>query len=68
MIGTLPNGDLGKHKLKGVQSTPKTYYLLKMLLISKYLVENYPETLDITKQKFANFDVTKDQQYLMTNG
>ena len=67
MIG-LPNGDLGKHKLKGVDKGAENLLSAKdVALISKYLVENYPETLDITKQKFANFDVTKDQQYLMTN-
>ena len=67
MIG-LPNGNLGKHKLKGVDKDAENFLSAKdVALISKYLVENYPETLDITKQKFANFDVTKDQQYLMTN-
>ncbi|OYS85982.1 D-alanyl-D-alanine carboxypeptidase [Limosilactobacillus reuteri] len=67
MIG-LPNGDLGKHKLKGVDKDAENLLSAKdVALISKYLVENYPETLDITKQKFTNFDVTKDQQYLMTN-
>ena len=67
MIG-LPDGDLGKHKLKGVDKDAENLLSAKdVALISKYLVENYPETLDITKQKFANFDVTKDQQYLMTN-
>ena len=67
MIG-LPNGDLGKHKLKGVDKDAENLLSAKdVALISKYLVEKYPETLDITKQKFANFDVTKDQQYLMTN-
>ena len=67
MIG-LPNGDLGKHKLKGVDKDAENFLSAKdVALISKYLVEIYPETLDITKQKFANFDVTKDQQYLMTN-
>lgn len=67
MIG-LPNGDLGEHKLKGVDKDAENLLSAKdVALISKYLVEQYPETLDITKQKFANFDVTKDQQYLMTN-
>lgn len=67
MIG-LPNGDLGEHKLKGVDKDAENLLSAKdVALISKYLVEKYPETLDITKQKFANFDVTKEQQYLMTN-
>ncbi|MBB1078750.1 D-alanyl-D-alanine carboxypeptidase [Limosilactobacillus sp. STM2_1] len=67
MIG-LPNGDLGKHKLKNVDKDAENLLSAKdVALISKYLVEKYPETLEITKQKFANFDVTKDQQYLMTN-
>lgn len=67
MIG-LPNGDLGKHKLKGVDKDAENLLSAKdVALISKYLVEKYPETLGITKQKFANFDITKDQQYLMTN-
>ena len=67
MIG-LPNGDLGRHKLKGVDKDAENLLSAKdVALISKYLVDEYPETLDITKQKFANFDVTKGQQYLMTN-
>lgn len=67
MIG-LPNGDLGKHRLKGVDKDAENLLSAKdVALISKYLVEKYPETLEITKQKFANFDVAKDQQFLMTN-
>ena len=67
MIG-LPNGDLEKHKLKGVDKDAENLLSAKdVALISKYLVEKYPETLEITKQKFANFDVSSEQQYLMTN-
>lgn len=67
MIG-LPNGDLGEHALKNVDKDAENLLSAKdVALISKYLVEKYPETLEITKQKFVNFNVTKDQQYLMTN-
>lgn len=67
MIG-LPNGDLEKNKLKGVDKDAENLLSAKdVALISKYLVEKYPETLEITKQKFANFDVSSEQQYLMTN-
>lgn len=67
MIG-LPNSDLGKHRLKNVDKDAENLLSAKdVALISRYLVQKYPETLKITKKKFANFDVTQGQQYLMTN-
>lgn len=67
MIG-LPNGDLEQHKLKGVDKDAENLLSAKdVALISKYLIEKYPETLQITKQKFANFDINKNEQLKMTN-
>lgn len=67
MIG-LSNDSLGKHRLKGVANDAENKMSAKDLaLISRYVINKYPETLKITKKKFANFDVSADQQYLMTN-
>lgn len=67
MIG-LPNGDLDQHQIKGVDKDAENLLSAKdVALISKYLVEKYPETLEITKQKFANFDVNANEQLKMTN-
>lgn len=67
MIG-LSNDSLGKHRLKGVTNDAENKMSAKDLaLISRYVINKYPETLKITKKKFANFDVSADQQYLMTN-
>lgn len=67
MIG-LSNDSLGKHRLKGVANDVENKMSAKDLaLISRYVINKYPETLKITKKKFANFDVSADQQYLMTN-
>ena len=67
MIG-LSNDSLGKHRLKGVADDAENKMSAKDLaLISRYVINKYPETLKITKKKFANFDVAPGQQYLMTN-
>ena len=67
MIG-LSNDSLGKHRLKGVADDAENEMSAKDLaLISRYVINKYPETLKITKKKFANFDVAPGQQYLMTN-
>lgn len=67
MIG-LPNSSLGKHRLKGVPKDAENAMSAKDLaLISRYVVNKYPETLKITKKKFANFDVSAGQQYRMVN-
>lgn len=67
MIG-LPNGSLGKHRVKGVAKNAENEMSAKDLaLISRYVIRKYPETLAITKKKFANFDVAPGQQYKMTN-
>ena len=67
MIG-LANGDLGKNSLKGVKKTAENQFPAKdMALISKYLIEIYPDSLKITKTKMANFRVSANQEYQMIN-
>ena len=67
MIG-LPNSSLGKHRLKNVDKDAENEMSAKDLaLVSRYVINKYPETLKITKKKFANFDVTAGQQYQMVN-
>ena len=67
MIG-LANGDLGKNSLKGVKKTAENQFSAKdMVLISKYLIETYPDSLKITKTKMANFRVSANQEYQMIN-
>ncbi len=67
MIG-LANGDLGKNRLKGVKKTAENQFSAKdMALISKYLIDTYPDSLKITKTKFANFRVSANQEYNMIN-
>ncbi|MGM9906576.1 D-alanyl-D-alanine carboxypeptidase family protein [Limosilactobacillus sp.] len=67
MIG-LPNSSLGKHRLKNIDKDAENEMSAKDLaLISRYVINKYPETLKITKKKFANFDVTAGQQYQMVN-
>ena len=67
MIG-LANGDLGKNSLKGVKKTAENQFSAKdMALISKYLIETYPDSLKITKTKMANFRVSANQEYQMIN-
>lgn len=67
MIG-LANGDLGKNSLKNVKKTAENQFSAKdMALISKYLIETYPDSLKITKTKMANFRVSANQEYQMIN-
>lgn len=67
MIG-LPNKSLGKNKLKGVDKDAENKLSARDLaLVSKYVIEKYPDTLKITKKKFANFQVSAGQQYQMVN-
>lgn len=67
MIG-LANGDLGKNSLKNVKKTAENQFSAKdMALISKYLIEKYPDSLKITKTKMANFRVSANQEYQMIN-
>ena len=67
MIG-LPNKNLGKNKLKGVDGDAENKLSAKDLaLISQYMIKHYPETLKITKKKFANFKITEGQEYQMVN-
>lgn len=67
MIG-LPNGDLGKHKIKCVDKDAENLFSARdMALISKYLVDNYPDALKITKTKFANFRVSDGQSERLVN-
>lgn len=67
MIG-LPNSSLGTHRLKNVDKDAENEMSAKDLaLVSKYVINKYPETLKITKKKFANFNVTAGQQYQMVN-
>lgn len=67
MIG-LANGDLGKNRVKAAKKTAENQFSAKdMALISKYLIETYPDSLKITKTKFANFRVSANQEYRMIN-
>ena len=67
MIG-LPNSDLGNLKLKNVGDDQENKFSAKdIALISKYLVNNYPEVIDITKQKNIDFKISADQTYNMEN-
>lgn len=67
MIG-LPNKSLGKNKLKGVDKDAENELSARDLaLVSKYVIEKYPDALKITKKKFANFQVSAGQQYQMVN-
>lgn len=67
MIG-LANGDLGKNRVKSAKKTAENQFSAQdMALISKYLIETYPDSLKITKTKFANFRVSANQEYRMIN-
>lgn len=67
MIG-LPNGDLGKNRIKGVNKDAENLFSARdMALISKYLVDKYPDALKITKTKFANFRVKDGQSERLVN-
>lgn len=65
MIG-LANGDLGEMRLKNVSKKAENQLSAKdVAKIARYLVEKYPSVLEITKQKFVNFQVSDSQQYEM---
>ena len=67
MIG-LANGDLGEMRLKNVSKKAENQLSAKdVAKIARYLVEKYPSVLEITKQKFVNFQVSDSQQYEMVN-
>lgn len=67
MIG-LPNGDLGVHKIKGVDKDAENQFSARdMALISKYLIDHYPDSLKITQKKFANFRVSAGQEEQLVN-
>ncbi|WP_373841619.1 D-alanyl-D-alanine carboxypeptidase family protein [Limosilactobacillus sp.] len=67
MIG-LPNKSLGKQKLRGVNKDAENKMSARDLaLISRYLIKHYPETLQITKKKFANFNISAGQQCQLVN-
>lgn len=67
MIG-LSNGELGNLKLHNIDKDQENQLSAKdMALISKYLVDKYPEILNITKTKYANFKISKDNEMKMEN-
>lgn len=67
MIG-LSNGELGSYGIKGVSKKAENSFTAKdMALIARYLVNKYPDALNITKQTQANFQVSKKQSYNMHN-
>lgn len=67
MIG-LANGDLGEMRLKNVSKKAENQLSAKdVAKIARYLVDKYPSVLEITKQKFVNFQVSDSQQYEMVN-
>lgn len=58
MIG-LANGDLGEMRLKNVSKKAENQLSAKdVAKIARYLVEKYPSVLEITKQKFVNFQAS----------
>lgn len=67
MIG-LPNGDLGVNKIKGVNKDAENQFSARdMALISKYLIDHYPDSLKITQKKFAKFRVSAGQEEQLVN-
>ena len=61
-------GDLGEMRLKNVSKKAENQLSAKdVAKIARYLVEKYPSVLEITKQKFVNFQVSDSQQYEMVN-
>lgn len=67
MIG-LANGDLGAQRLKGVSKEAENQLSAEdVAKIARYLIDKYPSVLEITKQKFVNFQVSENQQYQMVN-
>lgn len=67
MIG-LSNGELGAGGLKGVSKKAENAFSAKdMALIARYLVNKYPDALNITKENDVEFKVTDQQSYKMKN-
>ena len=67
MIG-LANGDLGAQRLKGDHKEAENQLSAEdVAKIARYLIDKYPSVLEITKQKFVNFQVSESQQYQMVN-
>ncbi|EEX24342.1 D-alanyl-D-alanine carboxypeptidase family protein [Lactobacillus mulieris] len=67
MIG-LSNGELGNLKLPKIDDNQENQFSAKdMALISKYLIDKYPEVLNITKTKYANFKISQDNEIKMEN-
>lgn len=67
MIG-LSNGELGENGLKGVSKKAENAFSAKdMALIARYLVNKYPDALNITKANNVDFKVTDQQSYNMKN-
>lgn len=67
MIG-LSNGELGDLKLPKIDDNQENQFSAKdMALVSKYLIDKYPEVLNITKTKYANFKIRQDNEMKMEN-
>ena len=67
MIG-LSNGEMGAYGIKGISKNTENAFSAKdMALIARYLVNTYPETLNITKQLKAEFKVDDQQKFEMLN-
>ncbi|MDO4903673.1 MAG: serine hydrolase [Limosilactobacillus sp.] len=64
----LPNSYMGSYKLKGVDNNAENKFSAKdVALISKYLVDKYPETTKITSKKFAKFGPTAEAEQQIVN-
>lgn len=67
MIG-LSNGELGENGIKGVSKKAENAFSAKdMALIARYLVNTYPDALNITKENNGEFKVSDKQSYNMKN-
>lgn len=67
MIG-LSNGELGTNGIKGVSKKAENAFSAKdMALISRYLVNKYPDAINITKATNVEFKVDDKQSYNMLN-
>lgn len=67
MIG-LSNGELGAYGVKGVSKKAENGFSAKdMALIARYLVNKYPDALNITKTSTTDFKVDSKQSYNMHN-
>lgn len=67
MIG-LSNGELGAYGIKGVSKKTENAFSAKdMALIARYLVNKYPDALNITKQVNANLKISDKKQTAMKN-